>query len=41
MYEYEGTYRKFEGYVENRMFMTINDLSVRVWAGAPKKRELK
>jgi hypothetical protein len=41
MYEKEGTYRKFAGSAEKRMFMIINNLSVRVGSGAEKKGELK
>jgi hypothetical protein len=37
MYENEGTYRKFAGSAEKRMFMIINNLSGRTGSGAQKR----
>ena len=37
MYENEGTYEKFTGSSGNRMFMTMNNLPIRVGAGTPKR----
>jgi hypothetical protein len=37
MYENAGTYRKFEGFAENRMLMRIKDLSNWGGTGAEKR----